>query len=244
MRSRLVLWIAIAVVAAAVAGVLVAAAGADDTTTLPDLSASELIARMSDHAQAPQAISGDISWTNELFGALPFMPDHVAQPAAVAAHGGRLRPDVGAGRQGPSRVAGAGRRPGPRRRRRGGHAVDVRLRRRHRPPVRVGCRWIGGSRRRGAGGPFAGDADSRARERVPRGSGAFHDGGGQRPDPRRRTRRVRPDDDARRDRHGAGQDRGGDRRPYVRSAASRGRREGERHADVVVRLHARLVRTG
>jgi len=93
MRSRLVLWIAIAVVAAAVAGVLVAAAGADDTTTLPDLSASELIARMSDHAQAPQAVSGEISWTNDLFGALPFMPDHVAQPAAsplMAGGSGRM----------------------------------------------------------------------------------------------------------------------------------------------------------
>ena len=82
MRRRLVLWIALAVVAAAAAGVLVAVAAAGDATTLPDLSASELIARMSDHSQAPQAISGDISWTNELFGELPFMPDHVALPAA------------------------------------------------------------------------------------------------------------------------------------------------------------------
>jgi hypothetical protein len=81
MRSRLVLTIALVVVAAAVAGVLVAVASADDTGKLPDLSASELIARMGDHAKAPQAVSGDISWTNDLFGELPFMPDHAAQPA-------------------------------------------------------------------------------------------------------------------------------------------------------------------
>jgi hypothetical protein len=82
MRGKLFLTIVLVVAAvAALGGVLVAAAGADDTGALPDIAAAELIARMGDHSRAPDAISGDISWTNELFGEMPFMPDHVAQPA-------------------------------------------------------------------------------------------------------------------------------------------------------------------
>jgi outer membrane lipoprotein-sorting protein len=94
MRGKLFLTILLAAAAvAALGGILVAVAGADDTATLPDITAPELIARMGDHSRAPDAISGDITWTNELFGELPFMPDHVAQPAEsplMASGSGRL----------------------------------------------------------------------------------------------------------------------------------------------------------
>src|SRR5512139_131774 len=91
MRGKLFLTIVRAF--AALGRILVAVAAADDTATLPDITAPELLARMGDHSRAPDAISGDISWTNELFGELPFMPDHVAQPAAsplTASGSGRL----------------------------------------------------------------------------------------------------------------------------------------------------------
>lgn len=93
MRGKLFLTIILAAAVAALAGALVAVAGADDTATLPDLSAPELLARMGDHSRAPDAISGDIAWTNELFGELPVMPDHAGQPAAsplMASGSGRL----------------------------------------------------------------------------------------------------------------------------------------------------------
>jgi hypothetical protein len=79
MRGKLFLGIIVA--AAVLGGVLVAVAAADDTTALPDISASDLIARMGDHSQAPAAISGDISWTNDLFGDLPVAPEHAGRPA-------------------------------------------------------------------------------------------------------------------------------------------------------------------
>lgn len=82
MRRALLFRITLAVAAvAALGGVLVAVAGADDSGGLPDITAPELIARMGDQSRAPAALSGDVSWTNELFGELPFMPDHVAEPA-------------------------------------------------------------------------------------------------------------------------------------------------------------------
>ncbi len=94
MRGKLILIIALTAAGlVALAGVVVAVAGADDTPALPALSAPELIARMGDHSRAPDAISGDIAWTNELFGEMPFMPDHVARPAdspLTASGSGRL----------------------------------------------------------------------------------------------------------------------------------------------------------
>ena len=94
MRSKLFLTILLAAAAvAALGGALVAVAGAEDSGPLPDTTAPELLARMGDPSRGPEAISGDITWTNELFGELPFMPDHVAQPAEsplMASGSGRL----------------------------------------------------------------------------------------------------------------------------------------------------------
>ncbi len=82
MRGKLSITIVLVAAVAALGGVLVAVAGADGTTALPDVSAPELLARMGDHSRAPQAISGDISWTNDLFGDLSVAPEHAGQPAA------------------------------------------------------------------------------------------------------------------------------------------------------------------
>lgn len=94
MRGILFFRIIVAVaVVAALGGVLVAVAGADDSGRLPDVTAPELLARMGEPSRAPAAVNGDVSWTNELFGALPFTPDHVAAPAAsplTASGSGRL----------------------------------------------------------------------------------------------------------------------------------------------------------
>ena len=206
--KRFLTLVLVAAAVAALGGILVAVAGADDTTTLPDISAPELIARMGDHSQAPAAISGDISWTNELFGELPFMPDHVAQPAEsplMASGSGRLW-----AQDGKLRLESQGQ---------GGDQVLV-------ADAEAGTvwtytfvddtarlyEWAGDGRE---GGRVAGGRDARRRpdharrddaracERLPPGGGAVHEGRGERPDVRRRPRRLRPDDDARRLRHGA-----------------------------------------
>lgn len=102
MRGKRFLTILIAAATvAALGGALVAVAGADDTGALPDITASELIARMGDHSRAPGAISGDIRWTNDLFGDLPEAPEHAGLPAGsplfaggsgrLWAQGGKLR---------------------------------------------------------------------------------------------------------------------------------------------------------
>jgi len=71
MRSKLAIYIAIGLLAAValVAGV-VAVAGAGSSTSLPAISASELMARMAESQGKVQALSGDISWKNDLFGDL------------------------------------------------------------------------------------------------------------------------------------------------------------------------------
>ncbi|HOT23744.1 MAG TPA: hypothetical protein PLK79_04830 [Thermoleophilia bacterium] len=81
MRGKLFLIILAVAVLTTLGGVLVAVAGADEGSPLPGVTAPELIARMGDASRAPQAVSGDIEWTNELFGALPAAPDEAGLAA-------------------------------------------------------------------------------------------------------------------------------------------------------------------
>ena len=71
MRSKLAIYVAIGLLAAValVAGV-VAVAGAGSSASLPAISAAELMARMGQSEGQVQAVSGEISWTNDLFGDL------------------------------------------------------------------------------------------------------------------------------------------------------------------------------
>ena len=71
MRSKLAIYVAIGLVAAValVAGV-VAVAGAGSSASLPAISAAELMAKMGQSQGQVQAVSGEISWTNDLFGDL------------------------------------------------------------------------------------------------------------------------------------------------------------------------------
>jgi len=71
MRSKLAIYVAIGLVAAValVAGV-VAVAGAGSSASLPAISAAELMAQMGQSQGQVQAVSGEISWTNDLFGDL------------------------------------------------------------------------------------------------------------------------------------------------------------------------------
>lgn len=69
MRSKVLISVVIGLVAAValVAGV-VAVAGAGSSASLPAISAAELMARMGQSQGQVQAVSGEISWTNDLFG--------------------------------------------------------------------------------------------------------------------------------------------------------------------------------
>ena len=71
MRSKLAIYVAIGLIAAValVAGV-VAVAGAGSSASLPAIFAAELMARMGQSEGQVQAVSGEISWTNDLFGDL------------------------------------------------------------------------------------------------------------------------------------------------------------------------------
>ena len=71
MRSKLVIYIAIGLLAAValVAGV-VAVAGAGSSTSLPAISATELMAKMAESQGRVQAVSGEVSWKNDLLGDL------------------------------------------------------------------------------------------------------------------------------------------------------------------------------
>jgi len=82
MRSKLAIYVAIGLVAAValVAGV-VAVAGAGSSTSLPDASASELMARMGQSQGQVQAVSGEVSWKNDLFGDLGRATDMAQLPA-------------------------------------------------------------------------------------------------------------------------------------------------------------------
>jgi len=82
MRSKLAIYVAVGLVAAValVAGV-VAVAGAGSSTSLPDASASELMARMGQSQGQVQAVSGEVSWKNDLFGDLGSATDMAQLPA-------------------------------------------------------------------------------------------------------------------------------------------------------------------
>lgn len=69
MRSRVWLYVVIAVVAAValVAGV-VAVAGAGSTADLPAISAQDLMAKMATTEGSVTSVSGEVSWNNTLFG--------------------------------------------------------------------------------------------------------------------------------------------------------------------------------
>ncbi len=68
MRSRVVILASLVALAAAILVAGVAVAGADQSTPLPDVSAPDLLARMGQADGEVTAISGEISWRNELFG--------------------------------------------------------------------------------------------------------------------------------------------------------------------------------
>jgi hypothetical protein len=71
MRSKVLISVAVGLVAAValVVGV-VAVAGAGSSASLPAISAAELMAQMGQSQGQVQAVSGEISWTNDLFGDL------------------------------------------------------------------------------------------------------------------------------------------------------------------------------
>ena len=94
MRSKLAIYIAIGLLAAValVAGV-VAVAGAGSSTSLPAISAAELMARMAESEGQVQAVSGDISWKNDLFGDLSAaggMGQMPAQSPLLSSGSGRI----------------------------------------------------------------------------------------------------------------------------------------------------------
>jgi hypothetical protein len=82
MRSKLAIYVAIGLVAAValVAGV-VAVAGAGSSTSLPAVSASELMAKMAQSQGQVQSVSGEISWRNGMFGDLGDAADMAQLPA-------------------------------------------------------------------------------------------------------------------------------------------------------------------
>lgn len=69
MRTKLTIYAVVAVLAVAglVAGI-VAVAGADQANRLPDVSASDLLAKMAQQDQQTTGLSGDVSWQNHLLG--------------------------------------------------------------------------------------------------------------------------------------------------------------------------------
>jgi outer membrane lipoprotein-sorting protein len=82
MKSRtLILAIVAVLVAAAIVIGVVAIAGADTSSKLPTISAPELLAKMAQAKGQPQAISGEISWRNELFGNLTAAGQTFGMPA-------------------------------------------------------------------------------------------------------------------------------------------------------------------
>ena len=82
MRSKLAIYAAVGLVAAValVAGV-VAVAGAGSSTSLSAVSASELMGRMGQSQGQVQAVSGEVSWKNDLFGDLGSATDMAQLPA-------------------------------------------------------------------------------------------------------------------------------------------------------------------
>jgi outer membrane lipoprotein-sorting protein len=71
MRSRLLIFVLVAVAAAAVVAGIVAVAGADQTGTLPSMSAQDLLATMAQQSHQARDISGEVAWHNGLLGQTP-----------------------------------------------------------------------------------------------------------------------------------------------------------------------------
>lgn len=82
MRSRLALYVALGLVAAValIAGI-VTVAGAGSPTSLPAVSAAELMAKMAASRGQVQALSGEVSWRNGLFGDLSAAGEMAQRPA-------------------------------------------------------------------------------------------------------------------------------------------------------------------
>ena len=82
MRSRVTLYVIVAVVAAValVVGV-VAVAGAGSAADLPAISAPELMTKMAQADDTVTSVSGEISWTNGLFGDVDTAVDMAQLPA-------------------------------------------------------------------------------------------------------------------------------------------------------------------
>lgn len=82
MRSRVTLYVIVAVVAAValVVGV-VAVAGAGSAADLPAISAPELMTKMAQADDTVTSVSGEISWTNGLFGDIDTAVDMAQLPA-------------------------------------------------------------------------------------------------------------------------------------------------------------------
>ena len=92
MRSRALILSLLVGVIAVVLVVAVAVAGAGQSDPLPDISAPELLARMA-QADGPEAVSGEVAWSNQLFGdiaAASGMAQLPAQSPLTAGGSGRL----------------------------------------------------------------------------------------------------------------------------------------------------------
>lgn len=81
MRSRVLILASLAALAAVVLVVGVALAGPSKSGPLPQLGAPELMAQMAQADGSVSAVSGEISWQNELFGDLSAAPDMAQLPA-------------------------------------------------------------------------------------------------------------------------------------------------------------------
>ncbi len=81
MRSRVIILASLVALAAVILVVGVAVAGADQSTPLPDVSAPDLLARMGQADGEVTAMSGEISWRNELFGDVRAASDMAQLPA-------------------------------------------------------------------------------------------------------------------------------------------------------------------
>lgn len=81
MRSRVVILASLVALAAVILVIGVAVAGADQSTPLPDVTAPDLLAKMGQADGDVPAISGEISWQNELFGDLSAVSGMAQLPA-------------------------------------------------------------------------------------------------------------------------------------------------------------------
>lgn len=91
-RRRNIIFAAALVVVALVIGI-VSVAGAGSSTTLPTVSAEELMAKMAQSDLRSQSVSGEVSWSNGLFGNLEMptgMAHMPAQSPLLSSGSGRL----------------------------------------------------------------------------------------------------------------------------------------------------------